>query len=683
MGWHYPPAPVGGQVDDYHGVKVSDPYRWLEDLDSPRTKAWVASQNELTARVLRGIPQRAAFRARLTELMGHEFQGVPIHRGGRYFWRMNNGRWSQSVVCTAVAWAGAPTVVLDANKLSNDGRTVLTEVVPSWDGVLLAYGVAEAGSDWETWRIREVGTGRDLPDEVRWMKFTKPAWSGDNQGFYYSRFAEPAGTNLLQFLSRSNRLYYHRLGSPQAVDSVVCERPGHPDWFFDPEVTEDGRYLIITVTRGTEVRNGVMYQDLEHPEQPIVELLKDFDAEYQFVGHDGPVFWMRTDWGASRGRLVAIDTRRPERENWQELIGPAGDKLAQVSVGGEGFACHYLREARSALTLHRFDGTKVREVALPGLGSVGGLEGRPRDREAFFSFTSPTMPFTTYRLDLLTGQAVAVRPPKLVFNPSEYRTEQVWSASKDGTRVPMFLSCRQGLKLDGNAPAYLQGYGGFAECRPPRYSAADLLWMEQGGLCAWSGVRGGGEFGEEWHRAGMRDKKQNGFDDFVAAAEWLIARRYTRRERLAIGGSSNGGLLVGVCLVQRPDLFAAVLADGAVLDMLRFDQFTFGWAWRSEYGTPDSPDDFRVLYAYSPLHNLREGVRYPAMLLTVGDHDDRVVPAHSFKFAARLQACQAGPAPVLIRIATGVGHGRGATGASRIEEAADRLAFLARALQLN
>jgi len=677
----YPTTLKTNQWDDYHGQRIEDPYRWLEDADSPETKAWVEAQNKVTFAFLESIPERAAIRRRLTELWNYERYGIPGKQGDAYFFTKNDGLQNQSVLYTSATLEAPPRVLLDPNRLSNDGTVALAGLAISEDGHWLAYGLSGAGSDWQTWKVRNVRTGEDLTDELRWIKFSGAAWTHDHRGFFYSRYDEPKSGAQYQAVNRFPKVYYHRLHTPQSEDRLIYHRPDQPNWGFYSSVTEDGRYLILTVSRGTDTKNGVFYLDLQQPDGKVVELLNEFDADYSFIGNDGPVFWFRTDWQAPRGRVIAVDIRQPERANWREIIPQTKDTLRGVSLVGERFVAHYLRDAHSAVRIHRLNGKLDRELKLPGLGTVSGFGGKRTDRETFFLFTSYTTPGTIYRLDMDTLKTTVWRAPRVKFNPDDYVTRQIFFRSKDGTRVPMFITHRKGLRRDGQRPVYLYGYGGFNISLTPSFSVASLVWMEMGGILAIPNLRGGGEYGEEWHQAGMKNRKQNVFDDFIFAAEWLINNRYTRPDKLAIGGGSNGGLLVGACMTQRPELFGAALPAVGVMDMLRFHKFTIGWAWTAEYGNPDQPEDFRWLLAYSPLHQLRPGTRYPATLVTTADHDDRVVPAHSFKFAARLQECQAGPAPVLIRIETRAGHGAGKPTTKMIEEAADRWAFLVNTLQ--
>ncbi len=677
----YPPTRTVDVVDDLHGVRVADPYRWLEDLDSPETAAWVAAQNEVTFGFLEQIPAREAIRERIAHLWNFEKYGLPIQEGGRYFWSKNDGLQPQSVLYWSDRLDGEPRVLIDPNKLSSDGTVALAGLSIHEAGKLAAYGVSMAGSDWVEWRIRDIDTGQDLPDVIKWTKFSNAAWTKDGQGFYYSRFDEPAGDKLAA-VTYYHKLCYHKLGTPQSADPVVYERPDQKEWEFTGSVTDDGRYLIITVNHGTERKNRVYYQDLAAGPD-VVKLLDDFDAQYVFVDNDGPVFWLFTDFDAPRGRLIAIDTRKPERANWVTLIPQADETLQGVSRVGDVFFANYLKDAHAQVRRFALDGKPLGELELPGLGSAGGFGGKRGYSQTFYTFTSFSYPTTIFRYDLASGQSTVFRRPKVDFDPERYTTQQVFYASKDGTRIPMFITHRKGLKLNGRNPTLLYGYGGFNNSITPHFSISRLVWMEMGGVYAVANLRGGGEYGTAWHDAGRLHNKQNVFDDFIAAAEYLIAEGYTRPQKLAIAGGSNGGLLVGACMTQRPDLFGACLPAVGVMDMLRFHKFTIGWEWVSDYGSPDDPAFFRTLYQYSPLHNLRKGTCYPATLITTADHDDRVVPAHSFKFAAALQAAQACDKPVLIRIETRAGHGGGKPTQKIIEEVSDQYAFLVRVLGID
>ena len=681
----YPPARRSDQVDDYHGTRVADPYRWLEDVDAPQTREWIEAENGLTAAYLAQIPARDTLRRRLTRLWNYPRYGTPFHKGGRYFFLKNDGLQNQPVLYRQGSLTAQPEVLLDPNPLALDGTVALSSVAPSEDGKLLAYGTSASGSDWQEFRVRDVASARDLSDHLRWIKFSGTSWTHDGGGFFYSRYPEPAGGDALSAVNRFQKLYYHRLGTEQAADELVYERPDQPDWGIGGDVTDDGRYVILTVWLGTDRRNRVYYLDLRDAAHPrvrgdVVRLLDDFDASYASVGNDGPVFYMLTDLAAPRKRVIAIDTRHPERSAWREVVPQGDDVIDGVQIIHNTFVVNYLHDAHSRLRLFGLDGRPGREVALPTLGSVSDISGERQDAEMFYAFTSFLYPTTIFRYDFATGTSSVFKAPTIDFDPSGYETEQVFYRSKDGTRVPMFLTHRRGMARDGSHPTYLYGYGGFNISLPPAFSASILVWLERGGVYAVPNLRGGGEYGEEWHQAGMHEKKQNVFDDFIAAAEYLVAQRYTTPARLAIGGGSNGGLLVGAAITQRPELFAAALPAVGVMDMLRFHKFTIGWAWVTEYGSADSVAQFPALYAYSPLHHIKPGTAYPATLVTTADHDDRVVPGHSFKFTAALQAAQTGPHPVLIEIETKAGHGAGKPISKLIEEQADRWAFLVKNL---
>lgn len=677
----YPTSRKGDQLDDYHGVKVADPYRWLEDLDSDETRNWVEAQNKLTNSFLNEIPARGRIRERLTRLWNYERFGVPFREGKNYFYTRNSGLQNQAVLYSVTSLDGQPTLLLDPNTLSTDGTVALSGIAVSNDGKLLAYSLSASGSDWQEWKVRDVSTGKDLSDNIKWVKFSGASWTADNQGFFYSRYDQPQsdslkGTNYFQ------KLYYHKLGTPQSEDVLIYERPDQKDWLFGGSVTEDGRYLIVSIFQGTDNKNRVYYKDLQAKDAQVVKLLDEFDAAYNFIGNDGTAFWFQTDLKAARGKIIAIDISKPDRSNWQDLVPEAAEALQGVNIVNHMFVANYLKDAHTQVKIFNTNGKFVREVAFPGLGTAGGFGGHAKDKETFYSYTGFTAPSTIYRYDMVTGKSSIFRQPKADFNPNDYETKQVFYPSKDGTKVPMFITYKKGLKLDGSNPTYLYGYGGFNVSMTPAFSVSNLVWMEMGGVYAQANLRGGSEYGEDWHQGGMKLKKQNVFDDFIAAAEWLIANSYTSTPKLAIGGGSNGGLLVGAAITQRPDLFGAALPAVGVMDMLRFQKFTIGWAWVSDYGSSDNADDFKSLYAYSPLHNIKPGKLYPPTMVTTADHDDRVWPGHSFKFAAALQEAQAGPAPVLIRIETKAGHGAGKPTTKVIEEVADKWAFLRRTLSM-
>jgi prolyl oligopeptidase len=682
----YPRTKTVEQVDDYFGAKVTDPYRWLEDVDAADTKAWVGAQNRVTFAFLERIPERASLRERLTKLWNYERYGAPFRKGGRYFFFKNDGLQNQSVLYQQKELWTSPTVLLDPNTLSPDGTVSLSTIEVSEDGAYVAYALSTSGSDWNEVRVRQVATGDDLLDELRWIKFSGLSWTHDGRGFFYSRYPEPTGDTLTG-VNRFHKLYYHEIGAPQSKDVLVYERPDQPDWGVDGNVTEDGRYLILTLWLGTDRRNRVYYKDLGTRHEPnlaapAIPLLDAFDAGYTFVGNDGPVFYFWTDRDAARGRLVAVDTRNPDPARWRSVIPEQADVLQSVQLINGKFVASYLHDAQSRLRIVALDGRSLGEIQLPTIGTVGEIKGERKDQEMFYAFTSFLYPTTVFRYDFVNERSEVFKAPWLDFDRSRYETKQVFYTSKDGTRIPMFVTHRKGLVLDGSNPTYLYGYGGFNISLTPAFSVGNLVWLEMGGVYAQPSLRGGAEYGEEWHQAGMLGNKQNVFDDFIAAAEYLIREQYTSPARLAIGGGSNGGLLVGAVMNQRPDLFAAAVPAVGVMDMLRFHKFTIGWAWVTEYGSADSAAHYPFLRAYSPLHNLKPGTSYPATLVTTADHDDRVVPGHSFKYAAALQAAQAGPAPVLIRIETKAGHGAGKPTSKIIEEQADRWAFLVEVLKV-
>jgi prolyl oligopeptidase len=678
----YPEAPRSDTVDDYHGTKVADPFRPLEDPDSPGTRAWIEAENKVTFEFLESIPERTAIRARLSELWNYERFGTPHLEGGRYFFSFNSGLQNQDVLYTADSLDGQPKVLLDPNALSADGTVAVSGSQVSQDGRLLAYGIASAGSDWNEWRVRDVDTGKDRADLIKWVKFSTAEWTPDGTGFFYGRFPEPKPGQDLKGANYDEKVFYHRLGTDQADDSLIWEDKEHRDWRATPTITDDGRYLILTVERGTDNKYRILYRPLLEAQAEPIHLVGEFEADYTFIDNDGPVFWFRTNKNSPRGKVVAIDTRKPAATNWVDVIPEQADTLVSVDVVADHFLAVYLKDAHTAVRVHDIGGRHVRDVEFPGVVTATGFEGKRKDRETFYSYTSFTTPPTICHYDVASGQSTVWRRAKVSFNPADYETEQVFYQSKDGTKVPMFLSHRKGLKREGANPTLLYGYGGFDISLTPTFSPAVFGWMEMGGLYAQPNLRGGGEYGEEWHKAGTKLKKQNVFDDFIAAAEWLIASGYTMPSKLAISGRSNGGLLVGACMTQRPDLYGAALPGVGVMDMLRFQKFTIGWAWTDDYGSSDDSSDFKALFAYSPVHNIKAGTCYPPTLITTADHDDRVVPAHSFKFAATLQAAQMCDKPILIRIETKAGHGAGKPTSKLIEETADLWSFLTRVLEI-
>jgi prolyl oligopeptidase len=678
----YPKTKRVDHFDIYHGVKVLDPYRWLEDdvRNSKEVADWVEEENKVTDSYLKAIPQREAIRKRLTELWNYQRYTVPQKSGPYYLYSKNDGLQNQGVLYVLEKLDGAPRLLLDPNTWSKDGTVALASMSASNDGKYLAYAVSEAGSDWTTWHVLDVATGKPLSDELKWMKFTTTEWTPDNRGFFYTRYPEPKKDETFQGLVFDAKLCYHQLGAPQSKDKIVYERPDHKEWSFGSHVTEDGRYLIISAWVGTDRRDHVTYLDLGAKDAKPVDLIANFDQRYDFLGNDGPVLYFQTDLKAPRGRVIAIDLGKPEPANYREIIPQAVENLTSTHMVGNLFVCNYLKDARTQVKMYDLTGKFVREAPLPGLGTASGFGGKRKDMETFYTFSSFATPPSIYHCNLATGASDLFRQSKVAFNPGDYEVKQVFYPSKDGTKVPMFLTFKGGTQLNGSNPVLLYGYGGFNIPMTPQFAVAKLQWCEMGGIFAVANIRGGGEYGKDWHQAAVKAKRQVAYDDFIAAAEWLIGSKYTQTKKLAIQGGSNGGLLVGACMTQRPDLFGACLPAVGVMDMLRFHKFTAGRYWVDDYGSADNEEEFQALYKISPYHNLKPGTRYPATLVTTADHDDRVVPSHSFKFIAQLQYCQAGPAPVLARIETRAGHGAGRPTSKSIDEAADQWAFLVKNL---
>jgi prolyl oligopeptidase len=673
----------GSIIDEYHGTKVADPYRWLEDDNSDETKAWVKSQNEVTFSYLKAIPQRAKIRERLEKAWNYERTGVPFEHGGKWFFNRNSGLQNQSVLHVTESLAAEARVLLDPNTLSKDGTTSLTEAAPSEDGKWLVYGVSKAGSDWQEFRVKDIATGKDTGDLIEWVKFSGASWAKDSSGFYYSRYPKPREGAALTEANKNQTVYFHQLGTPQSEDKLIYARPDQPDWGLHASVTDDGHYLIYNISHGTDPKNRLFYQDITQAGAGVVELLNEFDAAYNFIDNVGSVFYLHSDLKAPRYRVIAIDVTKPDRKDWREIIPEGEHKLDSVSCVGGQILCKSLQDARSAMKAYDLDGRLIREIELPGIGTVGGFGGKRADKITHYAFTSFTTPGAIYHYDVASGRSTLWKQPKVDFDASPYETKQVFVKSRDGTKVPMFIVHKKGIKLDGTNATLLYGYGGFDISLTPNFSIGRAIWLEMGGVYALANLRGGGEYGADWHLAGTKLRKQNVFDDFIACAEWLQKEQYTSPKKLAIMGGSNGGLLVGACMTQRPELYGAALPAVGVMDMLRFHRFTIGWAWKSDYGSSEDAAEFKAIYAYSPLHHLKPGTRYPATMVTTADHDDRVVPAHSFKFAAQLQACQSkdGP-PTLIRIETSAGHGAGTALAKVIEETADEWAFLHQLLDM-
>ena len=675
----YPNTRRVDHVDSYFGVKVADPYRWLEaDVRHDKAVAdWVAAENRVTARYLQSIPERETIRRRLTELWDFPQYGGAFKAGGRYYLMKNNGLQNQPVLYVMQTLTDQPRPLIDPNTWSADGTIALGGLAFSKDGRYLAFARAEAGSDWLIWQVMEIASGRVLPDRLQWSKSGQASWSKDGKGFFYSRYEEPKQGAEFQSLNFNSKIYYHRLGDPQSKDTLSYYRPEHPDWQYGAVVTEDGHWLVIVTHLDSEERNRVTVVDLTTPGAKPLELVDNFEREYNFVGNAGAEFYFKTNRDAPRRRLVAIDIGKLDGPPaWKEIIPESEATLLHVGFVADRFIASYIEDVKPKVRVFERDGRRLRDVQFPAIGSAAGFGGERTDKETFYTFTSFAVPASIYRYDPASGESTLFRRPELKFNPDDYQVKQVFYRSKDGTGVPMFVVCKKGLVLDGSNPTLLYGYGGFNISLLPAFSAARLAWMEMGGVYAQPNLRGGGEYGEAWHKAGTKLQKQNVFDDFIAAAEWLIANRYTRPDKLAISGGSNGGLLVGAVMTQRPDLFAACLPAVGVMDMLRFQKFTEGRTWVDDYGSSDNEAEFRAILKYSPYHNIKPGVCYPATLVTTADTDDRVVPGHSFKFIAALQHAQACDKPVLIRIETRAGHGGGKPTGKRIAEVTDLWAFL-------
>jgi prolyl oligopeptidase len=669
----YPPSFRGPDVDNYHGTFVEDPYRWLEKPDAPETRAWVDAQNALTFGFLEKIPARKPIRARLEELMRFERRATFRRAGDHLFYKRNEGLQNQYVLWVARPDGSSPRVLVDPNTLSSDGTVALGDYYPSHDGALLAYSVSTAGSDWEEWRVRDVETGKDLSDVIRWAKFSGAAWKRDGSGFFYQRYPEPRGGDATATDALENHhVYFHRLGTPQSADPLVYAPPDKA-WFSGASVTDDGKWLLLYTFRDSNPVNLLSLKALDRPDAPIIPLVTEWKGAYEVVAGEGDHLWVMSNVGAPRGRILGMDPTGKETV----LVPEGKDTLLKATAVRGHLLLTYSRDAASRLAVHKLDGTLADEVSL-GLVSAAWLPASLDQDEALYEVESYVVPDRVVRYrpaDKSSTPVFAARPP---FDETLYETRQVFYTSKDGTKVPLFLTGKKGLPRDGTTPVLLYGYGGFAVSETPYFSASLVPWLERGGLFAVANLRGGGEYGEEWHQAGMKGKKQNVFDDFIAAAEYLVAQKITSPERLAINGGSNGGLLVGAVLVQRPDLFGAAIPEVGVMDMLRYHKFTIGHAWAGEYGASDDPAAFRWLHRYSPLHNVKMGAKYPATLLLTGDHDDRVVPAHSYKLTAALQTAQAGNAPILIRVQTRTGHGAGKPLALQLDELADTYAFLVR-----
>jgi prolyl oligopeptidase len=684
----YPPAPRGSTVDDYHGTLVPDPYRGLESLDAPDTRAWVQAESQLTEKYLAGLPARAQLRTRFTKLFDLERLGEPFQAGGQYFFTRNTGLQNQSVLYVAANLDAAPRVALDPNALSKDGSLNVVGYVASHDGKLIAYGISISGSDWTDWHIRDLATGKDMADVVRYTKYYKPIFSKDNRGLYYSAFPVPAAGTELSAQDIGDAVFFHALGKPAASDKKLLQFKGHPDWQYEPRLSDDGRWLVVSVGEGEVGDKGlenIYLVDLTAPAKPATAVFEGFSAAYIYAGSDDGRLFFVTSLAAPNGKIISIDPLRPTARALT-VVAEGRDAIdlteTSVTLVDHQLIVRSMHDAHSRVVAYGLNGVQKREVSLPGPGTAAGFSGRPADHETFYSFTDMLTPPTVFRLDLETGQSTVYRSPRTNFDAQAFEQHQVFYPAKDGTRIPMMLAYRKGLKLDGDNAVLLYAYGGFGIPLLPEFSPARIAWMEMGGVYAVANIRGGGEYGEAWHQQAYHEHRQVAFDDFIAAGEWLIAQHYTSTAKLVIRGESNGGLLMGAVLTQRPGLFGAVIAGVGVMDMLRFDQFGQGAGWTGEFGTPGNAAEFPAIYAYSPLHHIRAGTHYPATLIVTGDHDTRVMPAHSFKFAATLQAAQAGPEPILLDIESSSGHGGGSTVSQAIEQTADIYAFLADRLRM-
>jgi prolyl oligopeptidase len=672
-GFEYPPARKADVVDDYHGTKVADPYRWLEDAQSAETVAWVKAQNDLTRRYVRS-PLREKINKRLTEIWNYPRYSIPRKEGGRYFFEKNDGLQNQSVYYVQDSLDAEPRAILDPNKFSEDGTSAIAGVRISKDGKLMAYLLSHRGSDWQELKIRKIDTGEDYPEVLRHCRFAGIAWKPDGSGFFYNRFPDPE-TVSEEDRNAYNRVYWHTLGTPQRRDRLVYERKDDRELRLHPIITEDGKHLLLYVSRGSDPKKRIYYREVES-DGDFVRLLDKADAMYQPIGTVGSTFYFHTDLDAPKGRIIAIDINKPDRKNWKEIIGQREDTIARVKLVSNHLAVATMKDARHVLNIYDLEGKFVRGIELPGIGSVYGLVGKQDDTEMFFGYVSFLQPESIFRYDFKADKVELFRGPEIKIDLSEYETKQIFYQSKDGTRVPMFIVYRQGIRLDGTNPTLLYGYGGFKISRTPFFSIPRIVWLENGGVFALANIRGGGEYGEEWHQAGTLGNKQNVFDDFIKAGEWLIENKYTSTKRLAILGGSNGGLLTAACMLQRPDLFGAVISSVPVTDMLRYHRFSVGRYWVSDYGNAEKdPEHFKFLYAYSPVHNVKAAV-YPPTLIATADTDDRVVPLHGKKFTAVLQAKNQGENPILLRVETKAGHGRGKPTAKRIETNADIYTFL-------
>jgi len=675
----YPETKKDYTTDNYFGTRIADPYRWLENDTSTETKNWVDEENKITQNYLEQIPYREDIKNRLTEIWNYPKESAPFKAGEYYFFTKNDGLQNQSVWFIKKGLEGKEELFLDPNKLSADGTASVSLLGFSHDKKYIAYSIAQSGSDWSNIYVMEVASKTKLADELKWTKFSGAAWKGD--GFYYSRYDEPTKGMELSGANKFQKVYFHKLGEAQTADKLIFEDNTNPNLYFGADVTEDEHFLVLYASAGTS-GNALYYQDLTSLNNKIESLVKGFENNHSVITNDGDKLLINTDLNAPNKQVVLVDPKNSDPKNWQKIIPESKLALEGASSGGGFLWASYLKDASTNIVQFDLSGNKIKDVKLPDIGTVGGFGGYKDDIEFFYSFTNFITPGTSYRYDIKQGESTLYKKSALKFNTDNYETKQVFYPSKDGTKVPMFMVYKKGIKLNGDNPVFLYAYGGFQISLTPTFSLSRMLFLEHGGIYAQPSLRGGSEYGEAWHKAGMLEKKQNVFDDFIGAAEYLIKEKYTNPDKIAISGGSNGGLLVGACMTQRPELFKVALPAVGVLDMLRYHKFTVGWGWAVEYGTSDQKDDFDYLIKYSPLHNIKIGVNYPATLITTADHDDRVVPAHSFKFAATLQEKYKGENPMLIRIDKKAGHGAGKPTKKLIEEATDIWSFVFQNLEM-
>lgn len=672
----YPKTRTVSHVDTYHGIQVPDPYRWLEDFASPEADAWVAEQNKLSFGYLGAIEGRQAIRDRIAGILNYPRQSMPGVEGGRYFYTTNTGTQDQDVLVWSESLGGKPKVLIDPNTLSKDGSISVAQTHLSHDGKLMAYSYSQGGSDWREFRIKDVATGKDLPDVIRWSKFGEIVWSKDNSGFYYSRYPEPKPGQEMAAANLNKAIYYHKLGTPQSEDLPIYENPQQPTWFSSVSLSEDGRFLTLYESSLDSTNVMVYVKDLSKESHGFRPLFPKNDAIYSILGNDGETLYVQTNLDAPRYRIVKVRIDQPGPEHWVTVVPESKDLLESAALFGDRLFVSKMVDATSRTLIFDLEGKQLGEVQFPGPGTVSGFAGRRDASETFYTYTDMVTPTSVFRYDLKSGESSLVFKPEIDVDLSRFETKQVFYEAADGTRIPMFIAHKKGIELDGSNPTLLYGYGGFNSPQRPGYSSVRTVWLEMGGVMAIACVRGGGEYGTEWHDAGRKLRKQTTHEDFIAAAEWLQDQGYTSPAKTAVMGGSQGGMLVGSVITQRPELFGAALPQVGVMDMLRFNLFTIGYAWESDYGSPQNEAEFFALLGYSPYHNIRKGIEYPATLVMTADRDDRVVPAHSYKFAARMQAAQSGDSPILLRVSVQAGHGMSAALSKVFEEYADMWAFL-------